>query len=207
MVGCTDYHWLITALRSRYVAEVASSVNRCYLYFRHPGESRDPLNSLQASRAARLRLSRGAPAFAGMTDWGERITDSCFFDSEYFPVLVLRKRRIWWPCRRKAAERMPSFRIETPAGLSRGRDFFDPDISQISRFGPQGQAKFCGDGDALATRRAPTMDGPSRSLANWYRPRRRFRMILPVSNQDRLERFSGPELRRANFFQARGVPI
>jgi hypothetical protein len=33
----------------------------------------------------------------------------------------------------------PSFRIETPAGLSHGRNFFDPDIFQIARVRTQRQ--------------------------------------------------------------------
>jgi hypothetical protein len=33
-------------------------------------------------------------------------------------------------------ERKPCFRIETPAGLSHGRNFFDLDISQISYLDP-----------------------------------------------------------------------
>ena len=35
---------------------------------------------------------------------------------------------------RLRSERKLCFRIETPAGLSRGRDYFDPDISQIAHF-------------------------------------------------------------------------
>jgi hypothetical protein len=37
-------------------------------YSRHPGESRDPLNSLNASSAAQMSLIQWVPAFAGMTD-------------------------------------------------------------------------------------------------------------------------------------------
>jgi hypothetical protein len=39
-------------------------------------------------------------------------------------------------------ERKQRFRIETPAGLSHGRNFFDLDISQISRLSTQGQGLF-----------------------------------------------------------------
>lgn len=40
------------------------------------------------------------------------------------------------------SEHKLGFRIETPTGLSRGRNNCDPGISQISSFGPQGQAEF-----------------------------------------------------------------
>ena len=49
------------------------------------------------------------------------------------------QRHVSSRCRREAAPRLrfehkQNFRIETPAGLSRGRDYFDPDISQIAHF-------------------------------------------------------------------------
>jgi hypothetical protein len=47
----------------------------------------------------------------------------------------------------------------------------------------------------------------SRLLANRRRPRRRCRMILLVLGEDRFEGFFRPEFRRANFFQAGGIPI
>jgi hypothetical protein len=39
-------------------------------------------------------------------------------------------------------ERKPDSEIKTPAGLSRGRKFSDPDISQIPCFNTQAQVKF-----------------------------------------------------------------
>jgi hypothetical protein len=36
-------------------------------YYRHPGESRDPLNSFSAISAAQIALIEWAPAFAGVT--------------------------------------------------------------------------------------------------------------------------------------------
>jgi hypothetical protein len=35
--------------------------------YRHPGESRDPLNSINAGSAAQIALIQWVPAFAGMT--------------------------------------------------------------------------------------------------------------------------------------------
>jgi hypothetical protein len=40
--------------------------------FRHPGESRDPLNSRHAGCAAQISLIQGGPAFAGMTNHERR---------------------------------------------------------------------------------------------------------------------------------------
>ena len=44
-------------------------------------------------------------------------------------------------------------------------------------------------------------------LAERRRPRRRCRMIILVLNEHRLEGLFWPKLRRADFFQAEGVPI
>jgi hypothetical protein len=37
-------------------------------YYRHPGESRDPVNSFSAISAAQIALIQWAPAFAGATE-------------------------------------------------------------------------------------------------------------------------------------------
>lgn len=50
------------------------------------------------------------------------------------------------PCRQEVSlcsrSERKRFRIETPAGLSRGHKFSDPDISKISRYRTQCQTEF-----------------------------------------------------------------
>jgi hypothetical protein len=66
-------------------------------------------------------------------------------------------------------------------------------------------------GSGQETRNKRTRDKEKRQisplLADRRRPRRRCGMILPVLNEDRLEGFFRPKFRRADFFQAGGVPI
>jgi hypothetical protein len=66
-------------------------------------------------------------------------------------------------------------------------------------------------GSGQETRNKRTRDKEQRQislpLADRRRPRRRCGMILPVLNEDRLEGFFRPKFRRADFFQAGGVPI